>query len=568
MRLFLSPGWWVIGTGLVLLAGWLVTTYHLVQRRQPDRRRAALIVLNGLAALCLWIMLTQPASRRAPTGSAVLLTAGASASLPQDTRGLPVVTIGAYQQTGISRVSDLAALARNFPRLKHLIVSGHGLPLEDWRQSGNWNIDFRRAELPPGFVDMHWRPELVLGQQLRVSGRINGYAARDWQVRVLDPAGEIAAAVNLGDESVFSLAVQPKLPGAVTYQLLGIDTSGEVALREPLPVWVRRPLPPRVLMSLSRPTVESRFLKNWLSTSTAGLTLETRLAREVRRIESMGDNPPAAELSQDNLESTDLLVVDAGRLSEMGQSQRGVIHRAVSAGLGLLVLMDAAATDEARQDPLLIGFDLQESEVPATPIDLFAGSLQAEPPALHLQARAAEVLLSSDQGTPLFAVRPQGAGQIAVSLLADSFTWGANGHDNDYARLWQAAVAQAARPQGFAIGIERSGALLSVGDAITVCERADSAGGCRRQWVEQTGWQNFGPDRSGVSVYAHGPDQWQAWRAQITQRATRRVAQMASPDPVLEPYLSPRFDSLLLWGLFLVLAGLIWLDHKFVNQES
>ena len=568
MTSFLSPEWLVVGAGLALLTGWLGSVFHLLRRQRSVRYRAGLILLNGLAALILWGIVAQPASRELPSGSAVLLTPGAGASLPPDAVGLPLISMGSGLHSGISRVSDLAALARSYPGLKNLIVSGYGLPLEDWRINGQWNIDFRPAELPPGFVDMQWRSEMVLGEQLHVSGRIIGSDSKNWQVRLLDPAGDTVEAVSPDDDFRFSLTAQPKSPGAVTYQLLGIDAAGEILLREPLPVWIRRPLPPRVLMLLTKPSFESRFLKNWLSTSTAGLALETRLSKEVRRVESMGDDPPSIEISEVNLRSVDLLVVDAGWLSDSGQSQRGAISRSVSAGLGLLVLMDATPRDEIRRSPMLADFDLQESYAPVAPLGLFAGSLQAEPPSLQMKAGAAEILFSSDQDTPLFAVRPQSEGQIGLSLLTDSFSWGANGHASDYGRLWQTAVARVARPRSLGIGIERSTPLLTRGDSVTVCENTGSKHGCRREWLDEIGWNAFNAAQNSVSVYAHSADHWRAWRAQITRRATRQVAQLAPPDLVLEHHLSPRFDPWLLWGMFISLTALIWLEHKFFSMEG
>jgi hypothetical protein len=559
MSTFLTPGWFVLLASVLLLVGLGLSISAIMRRRVSGRWRALIITLNAFAVVLLWILLTQPASRGEPSRTALLLTPGSSLSNSFNSTGRLVISVDGKERVGVSAVPDLTALARNFPQIDRLEVTGHGLPLRDWLQAGRWAVDFTPSSLPAGFVDMAWPHETLLGGEMTLSGRLNSPDSSAWKIRVVDPGGRTLEEQAPSSDGRFEFLLRPAMAGGVVFQLLAVDTKGDVRMRETVPVWVQRPNPPTTLMLLATPSFEARHLKNWLSHNSGGLTLETRLAREIRRVETMGENPPTTEIGTDTLKTIDLLVLDAGRLNDLGQASRQIISNAVTNGLGLLVLGDETISDEVRRETLLADMELQDSEADSIAgINLFGGTLESFSPGLSLAASPARILLSDDANVPLMAIRPHGAGQVGISLLTDSHSWRAVDQNQVYGRIWQLVVARIARPIQSELHVRRATDLLSVRDLLTVCEEEI----CRSEWLEQPGWTRYGEDGATLGVYAHDSDQWQAWRAQHSLKATQRVANMAAPTWAANSSLSSRFDQRLIWALFLLLVAFIWLEQK------
>lgn len=614
----------------------------VARRRRPRRTRRLLAVWLLIASLTLLAL--GPARRLDEAGSSTLLiTAGAGRTAPSAWRGAiyrladaaldPGAVAGAVTGTIIP---DAAWLARDRPPGR-LRVVGHGLEAWEWPAFSAWTVEAVTAPLDPGLADAGWARALRLGESWRVAGRLVGLGAGT--LRLEGPGGEVDHRAVQGDTS-FVLHARPRAAGRWRYRLAfapGPDNPGP-ARAEHLDVWVRPAQLPRVLWLEAAPGFESRYLKAWLSTAGGAWAMRQTISRGRFRFER--HNLPALDLSRlraDLLAGFDLVVADERSLSRLPRSARVRLHTAVEEGLGLLLLAAAPTMNGSDQAPVA---DLAWTRMPvraaaATPAEMDEGSRApsgdqiadarmalriawddgsvSAPLAVSPReiAVAADVrpLLADRVGRVVAAVRDIGRGQVARSLVEDSFRWVLEGNAIDHRRLWSRLLGAIARPRPAPRIILPSGPLLvdrpleiviedSGGPRPGEAKSSDASapappgasllrpGGDQQRlawrqdalnpdcwqttiWPAQPGWYRLQVAEQAAWMRVEPATAWTTWQQAGRQRATRlraalgAAAGMADQAGSARVFGPPRpFGKAALAALALAAAAFLWLDER------
>lgn len=569
----------------LLALGVIVQLVGITGTDRPSARKTAFIALNVLFAILLWLFL-QPPDRRDASATLAVVTPGATpADLRRANRAPVAVRIAARADDALPAYLDLPSLRVAYPQATTLAILGAGLGDTYWHADRSWQIQFEPPQEKLGLRYVNWPRRVNTGDPLVVRGRIKG--SPPGAAHLLDPAGDIVERTQIATDGTFLLTGSTRSPGRFLFRIELATASGDIVESQPMPVHVAEPEPIDVLILLSAPSFESRYLKNWAARGGARLALRTAISRDRYREEFVArDAVPLAELGRARVADFDVVVTDQRAWRTLDAIERNAIYAAVEQdGLGLAIMAldpQLPAGDAARFPALLpsitrdVALAVADAAAAASTVTLAAARFSDD-------LSDERVALRDVTGRPVVAYQPYGAGRVGVTLVADSHTLVTAGHVQQHARYWRTLI-HALAPQTVRPGSEMSPALPLVDQRTQLCTfgaplanravidedlqvalrpQAYRPGEhCGYWWPDQAGWHTLRMNDLTQHVYVYGPDDWasvrQANATSATQLAAQRTPVASSLD---EQRISPVPRWWFAWPL-LAVAGLLWLEQK------
>ncbi len=505
---------------------------------------------------------------------------------------------------------DARTLWRLQPGLAALRVQGHGLDAWDWSGFGG-RLLFAAPPLPPGISTASWSRRIALGDRLRVEGRVVGdpsgaraSSAPSVTVTLEGPGGpedeRVLAAAPGG--SSFVLYALPRAPGRWLYRLhwtIDRGAAGRASGVETLDVAVSEPRPAAVLVLEAAPRFETRFLKDWLAAAGGRVAVRSVISRDRVRTESpAGGAALGRRLDGPSFDGFDAVVADPAALAALSAVERAALRSAVERGAGLVIQMQRSPTAGAA-DSLPQDFGVAPPWSRIAGLDVLSARLEwmGAPvlPALDLEAREfggdAATLARDTSGRRLAVATPLGSGQVAWTLVHDTYRWVLESNAAAHRAWWSrllSAVARSSQPTGgrwlspsgpivvdrpLELTLEGAASLpgepaarLLDGDGVapqTLALRQDALDRGRftaTVWPRRAGW--FRVENAGgaaLDLHAAPATDWTTWRAAERQRATLQRA-AAGPLSTASAATTGSRPPLPRWPFFaLMLAGLAWL---------
>ena len=565
-------------------------------------RWAGVAVLNATACLAILALLAPPVLLRPASDSLILVTEGAQAAPTAGANAYVAPGAGDYGR-GPGYLLDAGQLPLREPALGTLTIVGHGLEAMQWQ---HFPDDLTvRFDPPPlsGFVAA-WRRSLLQGEPLMVTGRyLEGLSANATTIELLDPAGVTVAAHDLLSGVAFELITRPKAPGLLEYRLRALGNEGEL-YTEPVPVYVRPGQRPVLYVLQSAPSFETRQLRNWAGDSGATVVIDTVITRgrELRQLVN------ANQLADDRLSPallgiTGLAVVDGRAWAGLDTERQAWFETAVREGMGLLILADGdLAGYLADNDTLLQGFALAERDRDQdgyVPVWEGSASEQRLPLlGLELEHRGGAALTRAESGEVVEAYRNFGLGRVAISVLRERHRWLTSGAEATYTAYWARLMGRLGRPGPLPYLLSpaddawprrhrRTRLCAMAGDTdvsfevaplqgkpmLELKSAAPSVGGprrCAEFWPWQAGWHRVrlyasaaGERLSEAYYYVFGEHQWQThWRYSRQQATLHRTSTIAADQAAMTRTVRVDIDPLWPWLVFMVSAGLLWLERR------
>jgi hypothetical protein len=575
--------------------------------RLPVRRRAALLVLQALAALLLYFTLIPP-ERDVDAGQLTVLVRNntLAGDVPPGTTviALPEATSGA----DVPRAPDLATALRQHPGSTLLRLVGDGLAARDRDTALPARTTLQPAPAPTGWIDLHPPAATAPGALFTVTARASGVPAG--RAELLDPAGIVVDRAALDAAGAVRLQGSARAVGRSEFTLRLLDAQQHTLDSLPVPLQTVATPAPRLLMLSAAPGPEPKYLRRWATDTGLAVQAQASAGGGVM----LGD--ARVSLTPARLAATDVLMLDERSLVALGAPQRALVQQALRDGLGVVVRNSGPLSDAARQ--ILRGWGLPVSGgTRAAPL-----VLTADPEAALLQARrgpqrpasernayideadtashsaavptlerfdvdlpGSDALLRDAKGTAVGGWRGVGGGRIALLPVTDSYRLVLAGRDDRYAELWSAVLTQVARALPGAPAARLQMPTPWSGERVAVCEIAanakvrdpsgntvalhiDPASGprhCAGYWPQQPGWHQLQQGESVQAFYVFDPATAQPLHRQqlrdaTIQRLTTSVAAATSaPDKVP----GPRWPWLL---AFIVVACLLWwLERRWLH---
>ncbi len=534
-------------------------------------RRGAILALQPIVAVLLYVALFPPLHTREPRPLHVLTGGLAPAALERwadhaDAVALPEVA--AYP--GIQRAPDLATALRQRPGVRDLVVVGDGLRPRDREAAAGRVRGFDAPAPTPGVAALDPPRRVVAGQPITLRGRIvdPGASAR---VELLGPAGQALADAAVDAQGAFALETVARAPGPLALTLRLRD--GADAVRESLavPLVVVAGDRPRVLLAAGAPGIELKHLRRWLADS--GVELHARMLL-TDRVDLRGGQPA---LDAAALAGMDVVVLDERAWRALTPAQREGLDAAVRGGLGVLLRFTDAPTAADRARLAEWGFTVEprdgEREVRLPGAAPTAPRLNRRP--LHVDAPDSLALAVDADGAAFARWRPVGQGRIGLWWLSDSYRLVLAGQAARHGQLWSAALSTLARPRGVDLPLHVE-AEARVGQRTVICGAVEAARliapdgestalaadprrpECAALWPRETGWHRLdAADADPQWLFVRGADEAPTLAAAERIEATRLIAARSPPDGDAEATSTPgpRWPWWLAWLAAAALLG-------------
>ncbi|MFS4417742.1 hypothetical protein [Maribacter sp. 2307ULW6-5] len=560
----------LLGSALVFAA---FLAKILLERNKPFLWARILLAMLAVGSLAM-LLLTPAHGRERETGSAILLTQGYDAktldSLKAAHKGIRTITY-----------DSVTGAIPNLGQNTLVWLLGQGIEPYDFWQLENRRVTFLPGKLPSGISRVRYDDEVDLGSATTLLGEYLRPAPGSWLL-LKDPSGTAMDSLALHDapEQAFRFQLRPKAVGQWRYQLVVRDSTGREQGSEPLPIQVRSPRKPRVLLLNGFPTFESKYLKNFLADKGHSLTVRNQLTTDRYRFEHYNAPPKNIYgLTQEGLKAFDLVVTDTDTYNDLSGSSRGALLAAVGEqGLGLFLLPTGALFSgrpsffhfsRAASEKVVLG-EGGNSAVAKHPYR-FAGPF----PLQRLFLR---------KGQPLAGYVPLGKGKVGTTLLKNTYPLLLKGEAETYAQFWSEVLPKVAKgressvqmtlgnpwprpghplPFEMASQEELPSIRSKSGAKIPLLQNVELGGRWQgRYYPKEKGWNQILARTDTLSFYVHGPEAWKAAKAYHLLEANQKRFNGNAPAlsvPELEWHPLPPF---LFFVLLLLSLGTLWFFGK------
>ena len=604
----------IILTALAAAAGLAVLEWRRVQQRHRSARVAAVVL--AVAALAAWGRQSGANANQSAQAatSAMLVTSGAPAGSSQR----PDVPSGfrfARPHTGApddtSVIPDVAYLRRHHPQINRLHITGDGLEAFELDELRGLRVSFENTATRSTASSITWLSvprRLLVGEKFEVRGRVEG-PEHGKRVRMVleSPDGSTTDAVVTASSQEAAFAISAPAVAAEgrflwTIKLLEDDERGSVVSQERVGAAVVAPSLPRLLFLESSPSVETTQLRRWFTEIGGMFAARTLIGNARYRFHGAEFATIDAQL----LRRTDLVVADAAALRALATEESEALRAAVhEQGLGLLILR-AEPTAAGSTEPLIPwnitsqGTDAESATRSArlqwrdaTPLDFPVTVAN-----VAAKSQATETSLISDSaGRGVVSVIQRGRGQIALSLVHDTWQWRMQDRTGSFAHYWSFLLSRLAKPdsgESWAVMNPVSASLLvdqpielrySGGtDSATagqITREGDSArvlvplaqdtteprNWTTTFWPRHSGWHRVVAPASGrhLDFFVHERNEWPSLGASRRRTATARFAALsdtiaaASATGDSRP---GRGSAVVFFALFVSAAGYLWFEWR------
>jgi hypothetical protein len=552
-------------------------------RRRDRRQRFARVVASVLAVGALVAWRLQPAAtdetppRAAAAAVLVMQGADASAQLPHVVSATSRFILADAGPVGgdTALVPDVGFLRRRYPEINRLRIIGDGLEPYELELLGGVAVTYEPTEAlakTPAISALSAPREVSLGEAIAIRGRVDGLRS-DERVRVAveAPDGlEISVIVGSTGDTTFALSpASPAAEGQFVWRvkLLRDDDQRTVLAEETLGIAVRAARLPRALVLESSPNLDTTHLQRWYAEHGGAFNARTLVGAARYRF-------AAAEFAQVDaglLADFDVVIADARALTALQPDEKRALRAAVAeAGLGMLILPRGELTLPNEFAAWRIAPAAAESESERRSARLVWRGLAApvetpvaiENAAIEMQTSRRALVIDS-RGAPVVDAVRRGRGEIALSLVRDTWQWRLQNQSVTFARYWsfvlgRLAKAQAAEGWGIANApgapllvnqpveleylstaeLPKPGEVRAAGDdhAVAVPLAQDLAEPQRWRttfWPREAGWHHVVAPESGARLdfFVHGGDEWANVRAENRRAATERFAALSKEAP-------------------------------------
>ncbi|MFN4763015.1 hypothetical protein ACKGJN_07840 [Gillisia sp. Q332] len=465
---------------------------------------------------------------------------------------------------------------------ENVFILGHGLKKYDLWQLDEVPVKFLAGNPPEGIVKLNYEQENFVGDNLVLKGLYSNPKSGN-RLILQNPAGTglDSLVFNAEEKQPFLLSAELKVEGRYLFSLLEKDSLGEMLTSDPVPVKVAEKEHLQILIINSFPTFETRYLKNFLSEAGHRVTVRSQITTGRYKYEYFNtDRSPLGNLTENNLESFDLLIIDAASLRSLPGNQISAIENSVREnGLGVFIQAD----DGFFKSPGISDLDFERITTSDVSLEPWPGiKLSVHPYTLKddfgMQA------IHATNNMIWSGYKRNGSGRMGTSVFTNTYQLLLDGHSRAYKQLWSQVVEHISRKENTAAEWE-SNQLIAYkdepfnfrlrtvldsvalknqdGNTIPLMQDVDFPTLLKgTTWPKQSGWKSLQADTSGIfEYYVSEESHWRVLTAFNTLEDNRRyfnrpeiAGQGSRPSEPINP--------LWFFGLFLICMGGLWLEPK------
>ena len=454
------------------------------------------------------------------------------------------------------------------------IIVGEGLPPEGIDAITDKKFQFIPVTSREGIVDLSLQQQYRADRPGVISGTFFQRSNDSTKIVLTGPGGrEDSVIVRAKGKHKFRLNFTPKVSGRTIYTL----SDGTQTDTIPLTILEERML--NILFLQHQPDFESNFLKNHLRRRHQ-VSARYKISAGKYRNEKAPKHRPFNRMSEDALRQFHLGVIDSDALSQLSASEKAILDRAVSDGLGLLIMPNNGLSKLkewiAFENPTA-GIDTVSVTIGGKRINLRAWSWT------NRGERQIKPMISAGKKI-ITASQSRGIGKVGLNLLHETYSLKLKGDSLEYNELWMTLIDEIAKPsiKTTTINTQRVFPLFenqplemeilsSSKPSITyhnaelpLIENPSVPNVFNSKlWTQGTGWDSVVTDHPEF-FFTFSRGSWEALVAQRNMAATARLA--VDEDQKQFPAASP-IPSWLFYSTFILSAAILWAIARFYPRR-
>lgn len=530
------------------------------------------IALGSLALIAL-----KPATLRSwNAGSAIILTDNFEKSILDSLKN-------AKENIEIITYKPGESLFENEDSFSNLIILGDGIQPYDFWQIENLNINYLGAARPKGINRIKYGKNLNKGDTLVIKGEY--YMPQPGHQLILeDFAGNARDSVSFTDQPIkkFLLKETVNVPGEYLYKLKEQDSIGNIIKEEVIPVIISERDPLNIIVLNNYPLFETKYLKAFLSSEGHEVLIKTRVSTGRYKYEFFNtDKRSIGKISEDGLDETDLLIMDADYLKLLNNREMDAMQMAIrEKGLGFFIQANDSYFNSNDQ---FGGFSFKSSKASVSLKNIEDGQLEKYPYSFNNSFLLEPIQENSNE--VYSAYKKMGKGRIGTSVFDDTYQLILNGQEKAYQYIWSEIVNSISKknlknssfvtednliytdePFSFKLRTNFEKPKVLTGEGVTVPLEQDFQ--IKDLWrgrvySSNIGWHRLSLEQDSTEyldyyIYENG---WNSLSSYKTQLANTRFSNSDIDGYSAITNRMP-INRLWLFVIFLVCMGILWLEPK------
>ena len=473
-----------------------------------------------------------------------------------------------------------------------LDILGYGLDDADLQLLNNQAINFNWPKSPLGIINIDWKRQLHIGENLIVQGTYNNTTNKPITIYLNAFGNNIdSSIINPLTQQLFQLQTIPKHNNRAVYSVMVISEKDTLE-NNPLPFEVQATNPLKVLLLASSPNFENKFLKNWLYENNYAVATRTSVSKG--KFEKSFSNTKTIDLEKLSpviLQKFDVLIADADELQAISKTELSIIKNQVQQnGLGLIIQLDSTGNNTsfyAKSFPVttLTNHDKKETQLQFSNTNT---ALQIEQPHYIKQQNNTQVLVKDIAQNSMASMALFGMGKMVATTLNNTYSLVLQNKENSYSQLWTLLLQKVAKKASAKDDWTVNPTMPYINQQInlsleTIAAPAFGLVGNTKiylkqnqdlpfewngtYWPSKSGWHTItSPNNNAKYWYVFKPTEWQnvsalkrinATKLYVLQHPiqTEKITQISQPVKVIIP-------KIIFSLLFLSAAGFLWFERK------
>ncbi len=422
---------WQIGAAGLLL--WMIFIWKEFSQFGTNKFWVKIFV-SFLAIISLMAIALQPVASTSPkTSKTVLLTKGYNKE----------------QLDSLKRVHkkiEVLPYKVNYPIFDNETVSdsvfllGYGLESFDFWQLNNRWVQYMPGSEPSGIVRYKYDQRNNVGERIFFTGLYNN-PEKGNKLLLEEPGGTIVDSVILksGRHQKFQLAANLNIKGNYLFSITEKDSLGNLLSKDPVPVVVQEATSLKILVLNNFPTFETKYLKNYLASLGHEMIVKSKITKGRHKFEYFNtEKKRIGVLSKKNLETFDLVIIDATSLRNLGRKSRTALENSIRKnGLGVFIQPNNNFFKTSKN----IGSfdfvsdkreDISLKDFPKNKIPKSVFSFKNEFGILPIHQDTKDKTIS--------AYKRIGNGRVGTTTLENTYELLLRGNSNVYKQIWSAII--------------------------------------------------------------------------------------------------------------------------------
>ena len=339
-----------------------------------------------------------------------------------------------------------STLLKSFEKLNgvKLFVVGEGIPYYDLAKVDAGDFHFLPSKNSNGVQSVIPYDPFTVNRKGAISGALNTTANTTLFLRGSEGVFDSVYYSKPG-QAPFELRFRPKVTGDFIYQLEQKDSAGTILFSEALPVSVLPERKLNILILQDYPSVELRFLKNYLGEKGHSIAIRYGVSKNIDRSEFVNrESESLGRISTSLLEQFDLVLMSSSNYDNITQSTQRIFQQSITEGLGLVLLVDGDPSNRIKE---LTSLKFIKTDQDTVRISLDEGSFSF--PIAKVRAQSDDHLTSllSNRENNVEGFVSNGRGKVGFQVLQEVYPLLLSGKEEAYAEVWSPLLEAVSRKE-------------------------------------------------------------------------------------------------------------------------